>query len=184
MRKQSLLFGSSALGAVAVIGVGALVFGANSTTLVSNNIPTSQVAASTSSTPSSVTPPVKHIGLRRAVYSETVVPAKGGGYQTIEMVKGSLTSITSSAVSVTRSDTGAIIKGNITPSTKFRNTTEATLSANLFAKTAVTVRIVERGGNVVMISIPGTRPTSHRTLSSQSTSANNGETATGYVGAA
>lgn len=177
MRKKGLLFGSSALGAAAVIGVGALAFGSGSSALVSNSIPTAQVATSTSSTPPSGHPHVKHVGLRKAAYSETVVPVKGGGYKTVEMVKGSLTAISSSSISVTRPDTGAIIAGNITSSTKFRNTTEAALAADLPAKTAVTVRIVESGGNVIMIGVPEPRPLAHGTSGSYASSNSGGITA-------
>jgi len=177
--RKILLFGSSALGAAAVIGVGALAFSSGSSALVSNSIPTSQVAASTSSTPAAGHPHVKHVGLRKAVYSQTVVPIKGGGYKTVEMVKGSLTTISSSAISVTRPDTGTVIAGNITPSTKFRNTTEAALVADLSVKPAVTVRIVERDGNVVMVGVPGTKPTTHGTFSSHAKSSNSGATTAG-----
>lgn len=161
MRKKSLLIGSVAFGAVASVGSAALMLGAGSSALASNTIPTSQLASTSSF--ASPRPPhdLRFGGPGRAVYSEDVVPIRSGGYRTIVMVHGPLTAISSTSISVKRPDTGATITASINSSTKFRNTTESTLLADLHANTSVTIRVIETGGKALVVSVPpppGTRP--------------------------
>lgn len=160
MRKKSLFIGSAAVGAATIVGTLALSVSSPASALASGTVPTTKLAQ----TPSVVTKihPPKFGPFGRSVYTETVVPKTGGGYKTIEMVKGPLTAVSSTSISVKGLDTGKAMTANVTSSTKFKNITEATLVADLKAKTAVTVRVVESGGNALVVMVPpalGTRPT-------------------------
>jgi hypothetical protein len=125
MRKKSLFIGSTAVGAAAIIGTLALGVSSSASALSSATSPTTK-SAQTPSAATKVHPP--NLGpFGRSVYTETVVPKAGGGYRTIEMVKGPLTAISSTSISVTRLDTGKTMTENVTSSTKFRNITEAHL---------------------------------------------------------
>ncbi len=174
MERKMLLIGASGLAAATVVGFGALALTTSGSSLVSNSIPTSHVASSpsgttdgSSSTPAvGSTPPRPHWGIgrmRRAVYSESVLKQSGGSYKTVISVVGTLKAISSSSISVTRPDTGAAITASIASTTRFVNTSESALAADLSSNTTVTVRLVETSNNAVSVSVPpppGTRPSS------------------------
>lgn len=163
MTRRKLLFGSTAIAAALVVGTGSMVLASGGTSLVSNTVPSSQVAASTTTTP---TPPAAKVhphgpkhrgwarGFSRGVYSETVLAQKAGGYKTIVSVKGTLTAISATSVSVKRPDTGALITASISTRTKFPRTSEAALAADIAAKKAVNVRLVDVGGTAVVVILP------------------------------
>lgn len=171
MERKRLLIGASGLAAATVVGFGAFALTTSSSSLASNSIPTSHVASTTSGTtngpsnsPAAGSTPSPHWGigrLGRAVYSESVVKQSGGGYETIVSVAGTLKAISSSSISVTRPDTGATITASITSTTRFANTSESALAADLSSNKAVTVRLVETSNNAVSVSVPpppGARP--------------------------
>ncbi|NNN19794.1 MAG: hypothetical protein HKL84_08075, partial [Acidimicrobiaceae bacterium] len=123
MIRRRILFGSTGLAAAAVVGVGAMTLGSGGTSLTSGSAPSSQVAATTNSQSSNAAKPHPHFmfrGAGAAVYSERVVPQKGGsGYETIIEVKGKLSAITTSSISVIRPDTNAPVTAVISPTTRF-----------------------------------------------------------------
>lgn len=153
MRRNLRYFGSAAMAAV-VIGGGALAL-SGGTSLVSGSVPTSSVVPNSTSKST----PKPHHGLMfrgpgRAVYSESVVPVKSGGYQTIVMVKGLLSSVSSTSISVKRPDTGAIVTASIGSDTKFHRTTEATLASDFSSNKAVRVMLVEVSGTAKSVTVP------------------------------
>lgn len=164
MRKR-VWVGTTAVAAASAVGIGAMALGGGST-LASNTVPTSQVAASTSATVSPTPPKTdhRHFGFGaggRSVYSASVISKAGGGYATIISVHGPLITISPTSISVQRPDSGAIVTASISSTTKFGNTTEAALAGDLSPKTAVNVMMVETGGVakvVVVPPAPGTRP--------------------------
>lgn len=165
MTKRKVLIGSTALAAITAVGTGALIVASGGSSLVSNTVPTSKVVSSSSTSSSSSTPkPHPKFMFRRfgqGVYSETVVPQKSGGYKTIISVKGTLSAITSSSISVIRPDTGATVTATISSSTKFHSTTESALEADISSNKTVTVRLIESNGSAFAVMVPpapGTRP--------------------------
>lgn len=165
MRKRTVLVGSTAVAAVAVVAGGAMITGG--TSLTSGTVPTSTIAGpSGSSTPGTATKPHRHFVMMRrfggpAVYAQSIVPLKAGGYRTIIEVKGTLAAISTTSISVKRPDTGALVTAAITSSTKFPRTSESALAADLGANKVVTVRMVEVGGTAKVVVVPpppGTRP--------------------------
>lgn len=169
MNRKRLLLGSIGLSAATAVGIGAVTLAAGGSSLASNSVPTSQVATTTTSptngSNSTSTPP-RHRGFGffrgpGAVYSESVLPQQGGGYKTVIEVRGALSAISSSSISVTRPDTGATVTAAITSSTRFGNTSESALAADLSSHTSVTVRLIETSNNAVSVSVPpppGTHP--------------------------
>jgi hypothetical protein len=196
MKKKSVLVGSIAVAASTTIGVGALALGG--TSLASNNVPTTHLAASsTTKTPSPAKPHHRRFRFMRfgqGVYSETVVHAKGGGYKTIITVHGPLSAITpsstSGSISVTRPDTGTAVMASINSSTKFVRTSEAALQTDATKKISVNIRLVEIDGvaKVVMVPPPpGTRPLlpHHPHVKGSTSSGNSGSASfSGSVGSA
>ncbi|MCL4552587.1 MAG: hypothetical protein M1305_03395 [Candidatus Marsarchaeota archaeon] len=167
MNRKRLLLGSTGLAAAVAVGVGAIALTSGGASLASATVPTSNVASTSSAAvPNTTTKPASRLHWRMgrrggAVYSETVIKQKSGGYKTIIEVRGSLTAISSSSISITRPDTGTIITAAITSTTRFGNTTAAALASDLSSDTAVTVRLVETANNAVSVSVPplaGTRP--------------------------
>ena len=172
MERKILLISASGMAAATVVGFGALALTTSGSSLVSNSIPTSHVASATSGTTNGSssspavgsTPPHPHWGIGRmgrAVYSESVLKQSGGSYKTVISVVGTLKAISSSSISVLRPDTGVTITASITSTTRFANTSESALAADLSSNTAVTVRLVETSNNAVSVSVPpppGTRP--------------------------
>ncbi len=136
--------------AAVLIGGGTLVLSGGSS-LVSGSVPTTSVASNSTPKPH---PVFMFKGPERAVYSESVVPVKSGGYETIIMVKGSLSAISSTSVSVKRPDTGAIVTASVASSTKFIRTTEAALASDLSSGKVVTVMLVEVGGTAKSVMAP------------------------------
>ncbi len=161
MRRNFRYLGSATMAAV-LIGGGTLVLSGGSS-LVSGSVPTTSVASNSTPKPH---PVFMFKGPERAVYSESVVPVKSGGYETIIMVKGSLSAISSTSVSVKRPDTGAIVTASVASSTKFIRTTEAALASDLSSGKVVTVMLVEVRGTARLVAVPpspGSRPVSHGT---------------------
>ncbi len=160
MNRKRLLFGSIGLTVATAVGISAVALTSSGSSLVSSTVPTSKVVSANVATSAPV--PHRRVGPRaRAVYSETIVPVRGGGYKTIIQVRGALHAISSSSISVIRQDTGATITVAITPTTSFVNTTDSALVSDLSSKKAVTVRLVETSNNAVSVSVPpppGTRP--------------------------
>lgn len=163
MKKKSVLVGSIAIAASTTIGVGALAL--SGTSLASNNVPTTHLAASsTTKTPSPAKRP--HPGFRfmhfgQGVYSETVIHAKSGGYKTIISVNGRLSALSSTSISVTRPDTGTAVTASLNSSTKFARTTESALQKDISSSTSVTVRLIEIDGVAKVVAVPpapGPRP--------------------------
>lgn len=179
MKKKSIIFGSIAVAASTTVGVGALAL--SGTSLVSNNVPSSHLAAlTTTPTPSSTKPhhpKFRFMHFREGVYSETVVHAKSGGYKTIISVEGSLSALSPTSISVTRPDTGTTVTASIKSGTKFARTSESTLLSDLNSKTSVNVRLIEIDGVAKVVAVPpppGTRPlVPHHARSSGSTSPGN-----------
>lgn len=167
MKRKRLLFGSTGIAAAVAVGIGAVAVTSSGSSLASNTVPTSQVASTPSSSTNNSTsspaprPHRRFFGMGRAVYSSSVVPKQGGGYETIIEVRGKLSAISSSSITVIRPDTGADVTAPITSATRFGNTTEAALASDLSSNTAVTVRVVEIANDVVSVSVPpppGTQP--------------------------
>ncbi|TAN22848.1 MAG: hypothetical protein EPN30_08115 [Actinomycetota bacterium] len=166
MRRRRMILGATGLAAAGIVGIGAATISSAGSSLASSSVPTTQVASpSNNQSTNSTAHPRRHMGFGRfgfAVYSETVVPQKSGsGYETIISVTGKLSNISSGSISVVRADTGATVTAAITSSTRFGNTTEAALASDLSSKTAVTVRLVETGGNAIAIGVPPTPGTGH-----------------------
>ena len=83
MVRKRLWMGSAVFAAMAVVGAGALALGSGGSSLVSNSVPTSQLASSTSSSvrPQNVTHRGFMMGLKPGlVYSKSVLAVKGGRY--------------------------------------------------------------------------------------------------------
>ena len=172
MERKILLISASGLAAATVVGFGAFALTTSGSSLVSNSTPTSHVASATSGTTngSSSTPsvgstaPHPHWGIGRRgreVYLESVLKQSGGSYKTVISVLGTLKAISSSSISVIRPDTGATITASIASTTRFANTSESALAADLSSNTTVTVRLVETSNNAVSVSVPpppGTHP--------------------------
>ena len=166
MRRQRMILGATGLAAVGIVGFGAMTLSSGGSSLASSSVPTTQVASSGTSQSATSTPhhhPRFRFGRPGfSVYSEIVIPQKSGsGYETIISVTGKLSAISSSSISVVRPDTGATVTAAITSSTKFGNTSEAALASDLSSNTAVTVRLVETGGNAIGVGVPrkpGTMP--------------------------
>ena len=94
MRRNLRYVGSAAVAAM-VIGGGAFALSGGSS-LVSGSAPTANVVSNSSSKLNpKFHPRFMFRGPGRAVYSESVVPVKSGGYETITMVKGTLSAISS-----------------------------------------------------------------------------------------
>jgi len=166
MRRQRMILGATGLAAVGIVGFGAMTLSSGGSSLASSSVPTTQVASSGNSQSATSTPnhhPRFRFGRPGfSVYSEIVIPQKSGsGYETLISVTGKLSAISSSSISVVRPDTGATVTAAITSSTKFGNTSEAALASDLSSNTAVTVRLVETGGNAIGVGVPhkpGTMP--------------------------
>lgn len=166
MNRKRLLVGSTGLAAAVAVGMGAVALTSGGASLASATVPTSKVAStSTAASPNTANPahrPHWRMGLMsRAVYSETVIKQKAGGFKTIIEVRGPLTAFSSGSISVTRPDTGGVITATITPTTRFGNTSAAALISDFNSHTAVTVRLIETANNAVSVSVPppaGTRP--------------------------
>ena len=169
MVRKRLLLGSVGIASAAAVGLGAFTLTSSGSSLASNSVPTSTVASTSNatSTPNSTgSKPNPRRGLRignfgQAVYSEVVTKQVNGTFKTLISVDGSLKSISPTSIAVTRPDTGATITAAITSTTKFFNTTESALAADLSSNTAVTVRLVETSSNAVSVSVPpppGTYP--------------------------
>ncbi len=165
MRRKRLWMGSTALATAVVVGAGALTLGSGSSSLVSSSVPTSKLAATLPAPGHPSHPKGMHhgfmMGLRPgSVYSESVLAVKGGGYKTVIGVRGVLTAISSTSISVKRPDTGAIVIASISSTTKFGRTKEATLASDLSSGKTVKVVLVEAGGVAKLIAAmpaPGTR---------------------------
>ncbi len=169
MRRKRLWIGSTVLAAAVVVGGGALTLGSGGSSLVSTSVPTSKLAATLTTPGHPTRPNGMHrgfmMGLRPgSVYSESVLAVKGGGYKTVIGVRGVLTAISSTSVSVKRPDTGATVSASISSTTKFGRTKEATLASDLSSGKSVRVMLVETGGVAKLIAAmpaPGAHPLLH-----------------------
>jgi hypothetical protein len=106
-------------------------------------------ATVTASSPSTSTPPSKAKAdhrpglLRRAVHIEAVVRTKSG-YETVDVDRGTVASISPTSITITRPD-GPQVSANITPTTKFRGVQQSQI------QDGQTVRVVQTGGNALQI---------------------------------
>lgn len=185
MVRKRLWMGSAVFAAMAVVGAGALALGSGGSSLVSNSVPTSQLASSTSS--STRPPKVMHHGFMMGlkpglVYSKSVLAVKGGGFKTIIGVRGVLTAISSTSISVKRADTGAIVSASISSTTKFGRTTEAALASDLSSGKTVRVMMVETNGTAKLIALlppPITKPAANGEVPMQSSVSSNSSSSSG-----
>jgi len=81
--------------------------------------------------------------VRHTVHAELVVKLPGG-YKTVDVDRGTLTSVSNTSITLTRPD-GPMVSATITPQTRFFGLPEAKLS------TGDRVIVVQTGGNAVLV---------------------------------